>query len=177
MATEQSSLRFLHLVRSLASTTLQRNSHRSGTGALYRSQRPRDRQRPYTALHHCEDHKLVAVNADREQVTEIADAPANAGDIDFDARHYLLFVADPAGSLLIFRRDSPLKYSKLHQAKTDPGARTMIVSQKDSKAYLATSKFGKNTETASEELQYHPHSDSRHLLGPRSWPPTKKPFL
>jgi YVTN family beta-propeller protein len=104
----------------------------------------------------CEDHKLVAVNADTGQVTEIADAPANAGDIDFDAKHNLLFVADPAGSLLIFRRDSPLKYSKLQQVKTDPGARTMIVSQKDSKAYLATSQFGKNTETASEELQYRP---------------------
>jgi YVTN family beta-propeller protein len=104
----------------------------------------------------CEDHKLVAVNSDTGRVTEIADAPANAGDIDFDARHNLLFVADPAGSLLIFRRDSPLKYSKLQQVKTDPGARTMIVSQKDSRAYLATSKFGKNTETASEELQYRP---------------------
>jgi YVTN family beta-propeller protein len=104
----------------------------------------------------CEDHKLVAVSADTGHVTAIGDAPANAGDIDFDARHNLLFVADPAGSLLIFRRDSPLKYFKLQQVKTESGARTMTVSQKDSKAYLATSKFGKNSDTVSEELQYRP---------------------
>jgi YVTN family beta-propeller protein len=104
----------------------------------------------------CEDHKLVTVSADTGQVTTIADAPANAGDIDFDAKHNLLFVADPAGSLLIFRRDAPLKYSKLQQVKTESGARTMIVSEKDSKAYLVTSKFGKNSDTVSEELQYRP---------------------
>jgi len=104
----------------------------------------------------CEDHKLVAVSADTGHVTAIGDAPANSGDIDFDARHNLLFVADPAGSLLIFRREAPLKYSKLQQVKTESGARTMIVSQKDSRAYLATSKFGKNSDTVSEELQYHP---------------------
>jgi len=104
----------------------------------------------------CEDHKLVAVSADTGHVTAIGDAPANSGDIDFDARHNLLFVADPAGSLLIFRREAPLKYSKLQQVKTESGARTMIVSQKDSRAYLATSKFGKNSDTVSEELQYRP---------------------
>jgi YVTN family beta-propeller protein len=104
----------------------------------------------------CEDHRLVAVNSDTGHVTSIGDAPANAGDIDFDAKHNLLFLADPAGSLLIFRRESPLKYSRLQQVKTESGARTMIVSQKDSKAYLATSKFGKNSATVSEELQYRP---------------------
>jgi YVTN family beta-propeller protein len=104
----------------------------------------------------CEDHKLVSVSADTGQVTAIADAPANAGDIDFDVKHNLLFVADPAGSVLIFRRDSPLKYSKLQQVKTQSGARTMIVSQKDSKAYLVTSKFGQNTGVVSEELQFRP---------------------
>jgi YVTN family beta-propeller protein len=104
----------------------------------------------------CEDHKLVTVSADTGRVTPIGDAPAHAGDIDFDAKHNLLFLADPAGSLLIFRRDAPLKYSKLQQVKTESGARTMIVSQKDSKAYLVTSKFGKNSDTVSEELQYRP---------------------
>jgi YVTN family beta-propeller protein len=104
----------------------------------------------------CEDHKLVAVSADTGHVTAIGEAPANTGDIDFDARHNLLFVADPAGSLLIFRRDAPLKYTKLQQVKTQSGARTMIVSQKDSKAYLVTSKFGQNTGAVSEELQFRP---------------------
>jgi YVTN family beta-propeller protein len=104
----------------------------------------------------CEDHKLVTVSTDTGHVTPIGDAPAHAGDIDFDAKHNLLFLADPAGSLLIFRRDSPLKYSKLQQVKTESGARTMIVSHEDSKAYLATSKFGKNSDTVSEELQYRP---------------------
>jgi DNA-binding beta-propeller fold protein YncE len=104
----------------------------------------------------CEDHKLVSVSSDTGHVTAIAEVPANAGDIDFDAKHNLLFLADPAGSLLIFRQESPLKYSRLQQVKTESGARTMIVSQKDSKAYLVTSKFGKNSDPVSEELQYRP---------------------
>jgi YVTN family beta-propeller protein len=104
----------------------------------------------------CEDHKLVTVSTDTGHVTPIGDAPANAGDIDFDAKRNLLFVADPAGSLLIFRREAPLKYSKIQQVKTESGARTMTVSQKDSKAYLVTSKFGKNSDNVSEELQYRP---------------------
>jgi YVTN family beta-propeller protein len=104
----------------------------------------------------CEDHKLVTVSTDTGHVTPIGDAPAHPGDIDFDVKHNLLFLADPAGSLLIFHRDAQLKYSKLQQVKTESGARTMIVSQKDSKAYLVTSKFGKNSDTVSEELQYRP---------------------
>jgi DNA-binding beta-propeller fold protein YncE len=104
----------------------------------------------------CEDQKLVAISTDTGNVTTIADAPANAGDIDFDAKHNLLFLADPAGSLLVFRRESPVKYSRLQQVKTQTGARTMVVSQNDSKAYLVTSKFGQNTGATSEELQYRP---------------------
>jgi len=104
----------------------------------------------------CEDQKLVAVSTDTGQVTPIGDAPANAGDIDFDAKHNLLYVADPAGTLFIFRRDAALKYSKLQQVKTQTGARTMVVSQKDSKAYLVTSKFGQNTGATSEEIQFRP---------------------
>jgi YVTN family beta-propeller protein len=104
----------------------------------------------------CEDQKLITVNADTGHVTSIADAPANAGDLHFDTRHNLLFVADPAGSLLIFRRESPIKYSKLQQVKTQAGARTMIVNQQDSKAYLVTSKFGQNTGNVSEELKFRP---------------------
>jgi YVTN family beta-propeller protein len=104
----------------------------------------------------CENSKLVSISADTGHVTAVADAPANAGDIEFDAKHNLLFVADPAGSLLIFRRESQLKYSRLQQVKTQTGARTMVVSQTDSKAYLVTSKFGQNTGATSEELQFRP---------------------
>jgi translation initiation factor 2 gamma subunit (eIF-2gamma) len=49
-----------------------------------------------------------------------------------------------------------LKYSVLQQIKTQPGARTMIVGHEDGKAYVVTAKFGMNTATASEELQYRP---------------------
>jgi len=59
-------------------------------------------------------------------------------------------------TLFIFRRDAALKYSKLQQVKTQTGARTMVVSQKDSKAYLVTSKFGQNTGATSEEIQFRP---------------------
>jgi YVTN family beta-propeller protein len=104
----------------------------------------------------CEDHKLVTVDANSGHVVAVADAPPNSGDIDFDPTHNLLFVADATGTLSIFRRDSHLKYSKIREVKTQQGARTMIVSQADARAYLVTSKFGQNTGSISEELQYRP---------------------
>jgi YVTN family beta-propeller protein len=104
----------------------------------------------------CEDHKLITVDADTGHITDIGEVPENAGDIDFDAMHNLLFVADPAGTLSIFHRDSTSKYSRIQEVKTQPGARTMILSPKDAKAYLVTSKFGQNTGFVSEELQFRP---------------------
>jgi YVTN family beta-propeller protein len=104
----------------------------------------------------CEDHKLVAVNADSGDVTAIGDAPMNSGDINFDSRHNMLFLADASGTLTIYHRDSPIRYSRLQAVKTQPGARTVIVSQQDDKAYLVTSKFGQNTGAVSEELQFRP---------------------
>jgi YVTN family beta-propeller protein len=102
----------------------------------------------------CEDHKLVAVNAETGHVTAIGDAPANSGDIDF--KNNMLFLADASGTLTILHRDSPIKYSMLQRVPTQPGARTMIVNQQDAKAYLVTSKYGQNVNTASEELQFRP---------------------
>jgi YVTN family beta-propeller protein len=113
----------------------------------------RARHQLFTA---CEDHKLVTVSTDTGTVVAIGDAPPNAGDIDFDPQHNLLFVADATGTLSIFRRDSLFKYSRVQQLKTQPGARTMVVNQKDAKAYLVTSKFGQNTGSVSEELQFRP---------------------
>jgi YVTN family beta-propeller protein len=104
----------------------------------------------------CEDHKLFALDADTGHVTSIGDAPRNSGDINFDSVHNMLFLTDASGTLIIFHRDSPTKYSRLQEIKTQPGARTMIVSQQDAKAYLATSKFGQNTGAVSEELQFRP---------------------
>lgn len=104
----------------------------------------------------CEDHKLVAVNADTGNVASVADAPVNSGDISFDSKHNMLFLADASGTLTIFRRNSLNKYSKLQKVKTQPGAKTMVVSRQDGKAYLVTSKFGQNTGAVSEELQFRP---------------------
>jgi YVTN family beta-propeller protein len=104
----------------------------------------------------CEDHKLVTVNAETGHVTSIGDAPLGSGDIDFDAKHNLLFVADVSGALTIFHRDAPTRFSKLQKISTQPGARTMILNEQNDKAYLATSKFGQNTAAVSEELQYRP---------------------
>jgi YVTN family beta-propeller protein len=104
----------------------------------------------------CEDHKLFVVDADTGHITSIGDATANSGDIHYDSVHNMLFLADNSGTLTIFHRDSPTKYSKLQEVKTQPGARTMILSQQDAKAYLVTSKFGQNTGAVSEELQFRP---------------------
>jgi len=104
----------------------------------------------------CEDHKLVSIDTETGHVTPIGDAPPNSGDIDFDAQHNLLFVADATGTLSIFRRDGLAKYTRIQQVNTQPGARTMTISQNDDKAYLVTSRFGQNTGAVSEELQYRP---------------------
>jgi YVTN family beta-propeller protein len=104
----------------------------------------------------CEDHKLIAVSADTGHLTAIGDAPPNPGDIDFNSKHKMLFVADASGTLTIFHHDSPFKYSKVQKVNTQAGARTMIVNQQEAKAYLVTSKFGQNTAAVSEELQFRP---------------------
>jgi YVTN family beta-propeller protein len=104
----------------------------------------------------CENHELVAINAATGYVTTIGDAPANSGDISFDSKHRMLFVADASGSLTIYHRDTPIKYRKLQTVQTQVGARTLTVNQEDAKAYLVTSKFGKNTAAVSEELRFRP---------------------
>lgn len=104
----------------------------------------------------CEDHKLVAVDATNGQVKAIGDAPKDTGDLDFDPRLNLLFLADPAGSLTIFHRESPLRYTMLRSVDTEAEARTMAVNHKDGKAYLVTAKYGLNSGNVSEELRYRP---------------------
>jgi YVTN family beta-propeller protein len=104
----------------------------------------------------CEDHKLVAIDANTGHVTAIGDASANPGDINFDSKHKMLFVPDASGTLTIFHRDSPIKYKKLQTVQTQVGARTLIVNREDAKAYLVTSKFGQNTAAVSEELKFRP---------------------
>jgi YVTN family beta-propeller protein len=104
----------------------------------------------------CEDHKLVTVDVNNGHVTEIGDAPAGSGAIDFDPKHGMLFLANADGTLTVFRRDSATRYVVVQQVKTQAGARTMIVSHDDDRAYLVTSKFGMNTATKSEELQFRP---------------------
>jgi YVTN family beta-propeller protein len=104
----------------------------------------------------CEDHKVVSVDANNGHVTAIGDAAPGSGDIDFDPKHNMLFLADTTGVLTIFHRTPSGKYSMVQQVKTQPGARTMIVSHDEGKAFLVASKFGMNTTTTSEELQLRP---------------------
>jgi YVTN family beta-propeller protein len=104
----------------------------------------------------CEDHKLVAINADTGRVTTIGDAPADSGDIDFNLRENCLYLADSTGTVNISHRDSAGRFFTLQRLKTQPGARTMVVDQNEEKVYLVTSKFGQNTAAVSEELQYRP---------------------
>jgi DNA-binding beta-propeller fold protein YncE len=104
----------------------------------------------------CEDHTLVSINTATGHVTPLAKVEAGSGDMNFDPGHNLLFITDSSGMLSIFRRDSSIKYSRLQQVKTQPGARTMILDPQDARAYLVTSHFGQNTATASEELKFRP---------------------
>jgi len=104
----------------------------------------------------CENHTLIAINADNGIVTTIGGVSPGSGDIDFDPRHNMLFVANISGTLAVFRRGSSTRYDIVQQIKTQPGARTLVVSHDNDKVYLVTSKFGTNTTTASQELQLRP---------------------
>jgi YVTN family beta-propeller protein len=104
----------------------------------------------------CENHKLVSVDTETGHVDAIGDASGSPGDINFDSRRDMLFLADASGTLTIWHRDSASKYTRLQTIKTQIGARTMTVSPQDDKAYLVTSKFGQNTGAVSEELQFRP---------------------
>ncbi len=104
----------------------------------------------------CENHNLVAVDAGTGHVTTIGQVPSGAGDIDFSPKQNLIFVADINGTLSIFHRESPIRYVRVQQVKTQPGARTMIANHQESKAYLVTAKYGQNTTATSEELQFCP---------------------
>lgn len=104
----------------------------------------------------CEDHSLISVDAVSGKVATISEATENAGDLDFDPRLNMLFLADSAGSLTVFRRESAVHYTKLQSVKTESGARTMVVDRENGKAYLVTSKYGMNSGNVSEELRYRP---------------------
>jgi YVTN family beta-propeller protein len=105
----------------------------------------------------CEDHSLVAVSTDTGHVTAVAKAPEKAGDLTFDPRTNMLFLADAEGVLTVFRRDSAVHYTKLQDIKTQAGARTMAVDQIAGKAYLVTAQFSMNSDpNISEELRYRP---------------------
>ena len=104
----------------------------------------------------CEDHKLVVIDADSGHLTDLGNAPTAPGDMQFDPQQDLLFIADAVGKVAIYHRESTTRYSQLPPVQTRPGARTMVFSSQQDKAYLVTSKFGKNTATASEELQFRP---------------------
>jgi YVTN family beta-propeller protein len=104
----------------------------------------------------CEDHKLVAIDADTGRMTAIETAPVGFGDIDFNPRDGCLFLADSAGMLTIYHRDSASRFSVIQQIATQPGARSMIVSHDQERIYLVISKFGQNTAAVSEELRFRP---------------------
>ena len=113
------------------------------------------------AQHHqllttCEDHSLISVDAVTGKIDRVGEATQNAGDLDFDPQLNLLFLADTAGSLTVFRRESPSQYTKVQSVQTAPGARTMAVDHETGKAYLVTSKYGQNSGNVSEELKYRP---------------------
>ncbi len=104
----------------------------------------------------CEDHTLIALNADTGSQSSISPIPPAVGDMGFVPERGLLFVADALGTVSIFHRDSPTRFSKVQQLKTEPGARTMVVSTQDPHAYLLTAHYGQRAGNVSEELGFRP---------------------
>lgn len=105
----------------------------------------------------CDDHSLIAVNADTGHVTPLGPISATPGDLRYDAKSNLLFLADTTGKLTIFERSSPTHLVRLQQLSTQQGARTMIVDAQTDRAYLVTAQYGQNPDpNVSEELRFRP---------------------
>jgi YVTN family beta-propeller protein len=104
----------------------------------------------------CEDHTVVSVDAITGKIEKIGDAPQGAGDLGFDPRLEMLFLADSSGGLTLYRRESSGHYARMQSITTESGARTMVVDREHDKAYLVTSKYSLNSGNVSEELRYRP---------------------
>ena len=103
----------------------------------------------------CENRKLITLNAESGRVVSTRGVAEGAGEIRFDSRHQLLFLANASGALTIFRK-SASGLTKLQELNTLPGAQTLTISPDKTRAYLITAKFGQRTGNTSEELQYRP---------------------
>lgn len=103
----------------------------------------------------CENRKLITLNADSGRVISTSEVAEGVGELRFDSRHHLLFLASGSGTLTIFRRSAG-GFAKLQDLNTLPGAQALVISPGNTKAYLVTAKFGQRTGNTSEELRYRP---------------------
>jgi len=104
----------------------------------------------------CENHKLITVHADTGRIVSIGEVTEGAGDIRFDPRHHLLFIANGSGTLTIFRGNLAGRFTKIQELNTLPGAQALAINTENATAYLATARFGQRTGITSEELRYRP---------------------
>ena len=103
----------------------------------------------------CENRKLITLNPDDGRVISTREVAEGVGELRFDSRHQLLFLASGSGTLTIFRRSAD-GFAKLQNLNTLPGTQALVINPANTKAYLVTAKFGQRTGNTSEELRYRP---------------------
>jgi len=104
----------------------------------------------------CENRKLISMNTTTGRVISIGKVMDGPGEVRFDRRHHLLFVANGAGELGIFSRKNAFEHTKLQEISTLMGAHTMAIDEDKTKIYLVTAQFGQRTGNVSEELRFRP---------------------
>ena len=104
----------------------------------------------------CENHELISMDIRSGQVSLIGKVMDGPGDLRFDRRHHLIFVANGAGELGIFSRKNAFEHTKLQEISTLMGAHTMAIDGDKTKIYLVTAQFGQRTGNVSEELRFRP---------------------
>ena len=92
----------------------------------------------------CRSGVMTVVNSVTGKVVDMQPIGKGVDAAEFDAGKGLVYFSSGAGdgSMSVFHEDSPDKYTLVENVKTQPGARTMALDRKTSKAYLSVAKFG-----------------------------------
>lgn len=95
-----------------------------------------------TLVGSCYPRQLIAIDADSGKVTPAGEAPADAVDLAFDPQRHLLYSGSAAGTLFVYRQQSPASYTLEGQIPTAQRAGTLTLDPAKGRVFLVTSDFG-----------------------------------
>jgi PQQ-like domain len=98
----------------------------------------------------CRSGVMTVVDGNTGRLVDMQPIGRGVDATEFDADRRLVFFSTGGGegALSIFHEDSPDKYTRVEDAKTQTGARTMALDRKTGKVYLSVAEFGPPPEAA-----------------------------